>query len=260
MLRLRKNWIYATILAGIVCMGLAPPADGAFRLRIEDTVNNTGTVITGTTDANGFGTIVFSGTVGNFIVTVTTTITQHNNSVMNFAELDLSNVTIVSPTGGTLRITAEDTGYSRGNNPLELHSSIGGSITNGTITLQSWANGGNAVPALGTDQANGSLVGNNIGGIPAGSTPAFTPPGVVVTTVAPQGFSQDGYAPFTSGPPALYSLFSQVTMTLAAGGSASFNDNQTVTPAPAGLVLALTGLPCLAIGPWLRRRFFKVVS
>jgi hypothetical protein len=33
-----------------------------------------------------------------------------------------------------------------------------------------------------------------------------------------------------------------------------------VVPAPAGLVLALTGLPCLGLGTWFRRRKAKVVG
>jgi hypothetical protein len=41
---------------------------------------------------------------------------------------------------------------------------------------------------------------------------------------------------------------------IAGSGSSGGNVTMTPVPAPAGLVLALTALPCLGVGRWLRRR------
>ena len=53
-----------------------------------------------------------------------------------------------------------------------------------------------------------------------------------------------------------YSLTTVTAFDLSAGGNANFSahENLTAAPAPAGLVLALTGLPVLSIGRLIRRR------
>jgi len=245
------------ILAGIAIGGYAPSADAAVRLRVEDTTTPHGVVLTGVV-GGGFGMLQYSGTIDGFTVVVSTAVTFHNGPDA-YAELDLSgNASSPGGTTDTLVITAEDTDYVRGApGPLEVIADVGGTDKRGTLTLQSWADGTNAVPALGANAGTSTtpvdLSGNPIGGIPGSSTPAFTPPGFVVVAGGSQvGFSGEGAKPFTAGP--LYSLFAQVTFQSNGVSQMSFDDDQTVVPVPAGMILALSGAPFLGVGAWLRRR------
>jgi hypothetical protein len=260
----RKSLYLVPLLAGIVMTGLAPPAMASFRLRIEDTGANVGVVLTGTEvpGNNPSGSITFSGAIGAFSVVVTTTVTAHS-SPNNVADLDLNNITVIGSGPGTLRITAEDTGYTRGTNPFVLQGTVGGTLTGPagtTDTIQSWANGTNLVPDLGADAGTTStavsLASNPLGAIPSGSTKAWNPAFVA----SPGAFSSTSTNSFTSGPPTNFSLFVQTTLVFTGAGSTSFNEEQQAfgTPAPQGLVLALSALPVLGAF-WLRRRL-KTVS
>jgi hypothetical protein len=254
----RKYLLMGAILAGIA-FGLASPADAAFRLRVEDVTTGDGVVLTGTVNpVTGMGSIVVTNlTVGNFTVTVAAAVTQHN-SPLNFGDLDLNNLTVSTNSGDILRLTAEDTDYTRGAGTLALVSSFGGTIANGIVTGQAWANGGNAAIDLGPDQ---SIVGpiGPIGGIPAGSVAAYNPTFTTGPTPFTGAFAGSGSNSFTSGPPTDFALFSQITLQFGAGGGSSSGDLQAqVLPVPAGLILVLSGAPCLGLGVWLRRLQTKV--
>jgi len=97
----------------------------------------------------------------------------------------------------------------------------------------------------------------------AGSTPLQS---ASATRTSP-GTSPLVYTPGTStnlvpgGTPFSMTEVLSYTFTLAAGSgqasantSASTTANPVATPAPAGVVLALAGLPILGMGAWLRRR------
>jgi len=93
-----------------------------------------------------------------------------------------------------------------------------------------FANDGTIIPTTVDRSASGSTVGFNIT-IPPGATSVE----LFVHTNATQ---------FTTG------LSSVID-----GGAVNFASfAPTAAPAPAGIVLALSGLPCLGIGHWLRRR------
>ena len=262
-----KSLFLVPLLAGIVLGGLAPQASASFRLRIEDTGSNVGVVLTGTEVPanNPSGTILFSGSVGIFSVVVTNVVTSHS-SPNNLADLDTTNITVSGTSPGTLRITAEDTGYTRGTSPFTVQGTVGGTVTGpaGTsLTVQSWASGTNAVPNLGADAGTTSsavsLVGNSLGSIPSGSTPAWNIGGPGNPFVAGPGpFSSLGTNTFSSSP-VNYSLFMQATLVFAGAGNTSFNEEQQVfgTPAPQGLMLAISALPVLGAF-WLRRRLKSV--
>jgi hypothetical protein len=256
----RKVLIMGVILAGIAFAGLAPPAQADFRIRVEDTSTaaDMGVILTGTVNplSNPSGTLMFSGSINNFTVLVTVVDTLHN-SPTNWGELDITNVSVTGTGPGTLVITAEDTSYSNGQNPLQVNTAFAGTLgAHATLTGQSWADGTNAAPGLGTDAGTGStavsLAGNGITNMPtANGVPVFSPPASTSTAGA---FSFSGSAPFTSGPPVLYSLYSQITLNVTGAGSiSSFDMDTTVTPAPAGLWLALSSAPVFGFG-YLRRR------
>jgi len=147
------------------------PAGATFRLRIEDTTNHVGAVITdgGALDTGlGLGTpglITFSGTVGFFSINVTTGVSSPQvGGVYNLAEMDLHNVSIVWAGSGSanLLITLEDTGFSNATAGVNynLLGSIGGTITGGadTVNVNSWVNTSALAPNLGQTRMLAGLV------------------------------------------------------------------------------------------------------
>jgi hypothetical protein len=199
------------------------------------------------------GAIVFSGSVpGGFTVNVTTGISKPIiGGVNNFAELDLNSVNVQTAGPGTLRITLEDTGYTGGpDGPLNLVALLGGVLVappGSTVTFQSWVNPLDLVPALGPDTFPVAAL-PALGAIPAGSVAAFGGSGI---TFGPGAYSAAATVDFTKAGP--YALFSQTTVVFTGPGTVSYDENQQVVPVPAGLVLALTGLPVLGLGYWWRR-------
>jgi hypothetical protein len=255
MSRFRKTWLLATILAGIVLMGLAPSADAAFRLRVEDVGSGLGVVIS---DTDGDGVIVFTGPITGtgFVINITSGISQPPApGGAGFAQLNLSSINVNASGPGTLRVALESDGFTGGApGPLQMDSTVAVSaltVPVVSITAQTWANGANLVPAYGKDVAPPGGLLDPLGPTPPGSVPGFTPPGVTFTT--PGGFATSSVG-FTAGP--AYSLFSQATVTFSAAGTVGFTIQQLVVPAPAGLVLAIAGLPVFGVA-YLRRRLKK---
>src|SRR5437660_704236 len=84
----------------------------SLRLRLEDVGAGEGVVLT---DTEGVGFINFVGSIGGFVLNITT---GNSNPVIgainNFGELDLSSINISGPGSGTLRITLEDDSYKLG--------------------------------------------------------------------------------------------------------------------------------------------------
>jgi hypothetical protein len=254
-----------TILAGVVLMSLASPAQAQFRLRVEDVGTGVGVVITdnGPGDQDPLvGSVIYSSiapgvAIGGFTVQVTAGVSKPIiGGVNNFAELDLNNISANSSGAGHLRLSLEDTGFTGGApGGLILVGTVGGTLTaatGSTITVSSWANGANLVPAYGSDTGTTPTTLSALGAIPAGSENAFGPGGV---TFGPGAFSTTGSVGFIAG--ASYSIFAQVDIIFTGPGTVvSFDENQQVLPAPGGLVLALAALPVFGIR-YLRRRFRK---
>jgi hypothetical protein len=256
MIRRRFLFLWA-VLAGIVLAGLAPPAQAAFRLRVEDTDANVGVVLTGGTVTSGSGSIVFNGMVGSYSIVVTTAVTSHPGA-QNYGELDLNNIQISSSAGTHhLRITVEDTSYSAPAGNVGLVANIGGTLGAGTtINAQSWADGTNAAPNLGTDAGTTSnavsLAGNGISGLPtANGVGAFMPP--FSAGPGPTSFSGGAGANFATG--GAFALYGQVLITTTmAQSTSSFDLDTFAVPVPASMILVFSAVPGLGIGCWLRRR------
>jgi hypothetical protein len=80
------------------------------------------------------GVIVYSGTIGNWVVNTTTGLT-YGSTTPNL--LDLNSVNATSPAGGTLEIALLQTGYI-GNNTFMLSA---GGTTQGEVTIEAMADG-----------------------------------------------------------------------------------------------------------------------
>jgi hypothetical protein len=159
------------------------------------------------------------------------------------ADLLSTNLSVVNNGAGThtLHIQWSDIGFTApgsSGSTLAVLSHIGGTVfvgaKDGSLKFQSYADNSNTLFGFG-DFTTG--VQGPISLASAGS------------------YDSDAAGNFlrSSG---TYSLSGTADITLGSGGSINFTTSETLTavPAPAALVLALTGLPCLGAGYLARRR------
>jgi MYXO-CTERM domain-containing protein len=237
MIRFRKLLPLAAAVAVAVALGAPRPAHAY--IEIDYSIDNGGRTF-GASSNTGFVTFSGSGLGGFFDVlfTIGTTntpggqqalITQSNNSVST----DYTDVN----TSHTLHIYVSSTGFTQPQSPPPTSLGNASSITeNGgstTVVFSSYAD------------ATNTLFGTS------GSSTSVT------YSVSGQAGKGDQSSTLFSPNGATYSLTNIGDFTMTGGTSltvVSGNTTVTPTPAPAGAVLALAGLPVLGIGGWLRRR------
>jgi hypothetical protein len=206
--------------------------------------------------------LVFFGSTTHFAITNGSGL-SNNPGTQGGSNLDLSNNSQVNTTfgaaGGThsIRIELSQDGWlAPTGSPLSLSSSAGGSFAyiQGTNLAASQS-------VLATYQGFLDNTNTLFGQPGAGSTPIQT---------ASASRTSVGTTPLVFAPPTSvnvttpggtpFSMTDVLTLTFsldAGSGQASANVSASTTaavPAPAGIVLALTGVPFLGIGTWLRRR------
>jgi len=201
--------------------------------------------------------LIYNSNTTHFSITNGSALSNNPGTPVS-ANLDLSTneqiTTVFGVNGGThtLKIVLSQTGFTApAGSPLNLSSSMNGSFV-GTVT-------GNSVSA----NYQGSLDPTNaLFGTPASGT--TSPLTGTIVTVAPAVSQPLILLPGTSsklvpgGTP--FSMMDVVSLTFFANpGSGQDTANVSgstvaTVPAPAGLVLILSGLPCVGIGTWLRRR------
>ena len=152
---------------------------------------------------------------------------------MTTAATKLSNVTITTTTGGTLRIRLTDTDFNLSGiaapNQIIFSSQIGGVLTNSSINSTAYIDFGNS--EFGT------------GG-----------PSLVHSTLGPGSFSETrSNAVLYSG--GNFSMTIDSAITIGADSSASFDQNLTATtPEPSTLFLLVIGITGTAVYGWRRRK------
>jgi hypothetical protein len=228
----------AAFLVGAAMLGSPAFARADLEIALQEAGFNGGlrtVVATGTS----FTSTSFSGTYGDFTVSI------FGGSADNTASLSdlLSSTTKVTNNSGqskTLQLWATQTDFTLpAGSPLFVESGLGGSVAKGTVGLtgifQAYADKNNNLFGT-TDFTNGLQDATASGStFDTGSTKGI--------------FTRSGN----------YSLTSVANFTLSGGGKANFSDHINVTtPAPAAVVLILSGLPFLGIGTWLHRRKAKV--
>jgi hypothetical protein len=220
----------AALVAAAIYFGVVSPASATLTLTLTDV--GTGATTGPLTDL-GTGQITFNAALGNFTSNVTTALGQPKAPVPG--TLDLNSVNSASK-ADTLVILVVETGASIGaTSGTGLATSlIGGTIapTGSSLVAKSWYDA------------------NNVGGVGVGT--------LIMNSTFPDGaFSGKATAGVSLKSP--FALTEQVTITYAGPGTTSFDfSTDVVVPAPAGLVLALTGLPCMVAGAWIRRRKAKI--
>jgi hypothetical protein len=243
----KYRFLAVVALAALSLFALASPADAAFRLRLDNTTTGDSVILT---DSASTGVLSFSGALGNLGINMTTALSK---PVLGPVTMDLNSVNVVSSGTATLVITVEDTGFGPANpGSLGIVTNIGGTVAKfGTIGWNAWVDPLDNAPVLGPDQAPG-------GGAPAITFPGTSSPPASLffdnslggASLAFSGTATTSVA--TAGGP--YAMYGQATLTFGASpASTSFDAEISAVPAPAGLALAVAGLPFLGMA-YLRRR------
>jgi len=260
----RLQPVVAVTLLGAAILGAPSRAQAAFTLYVQE-YNSSGTavggptIVAGSEPGSGVGTILgASGSTSNF----TFSFNASQNSAVSGAppslHLDSFTIGASSNTSDYLVIGLSEGGPGHGwagpsSAPLISNLSSIAGIGSASVTLQSFAD------------AN-----DNLFGVPAGTTvpppgnpfapPLTTSAGAVAAPTITMNASNSGsgittFANFNSS--GRYSLTQVATVTgLGDGQTISFNATTTVAPAPAGLVMLLSGLPVL--GAYSLRRLRRV--
>jgi hypothetical protein len=244
MVRFRLSFLAAALVAAAFLA--APPGARASAIIVDVYIMDggkksgvlaeyTGSASAGTGSANPLPTFTFGGTTFTS-VGITATSNQPGSSTNgNLAQVDVSSAT--STGTGKLIIDVQETAAftspgSSGQNMIltsKIADSSQSSTGNATVTFQSWAN--NTGTAFTGTTGNLQTFDPNTGVNAAPNT---------VSTIFTRG---SGY-------------YLSNELTIAAGNDVTSVSGSTrvTAPAPAGLVLALTGMPLLGLGGWLRHR------
>jgi hypothetical protein len=231
--------IAAVLLIGAIVLAVPPSAQADFFYQIQDDgVDMTGVL---TPAGNAFSNV---HTTTNFDITIVSSFTVQASGLTTLdtqiqarmragvtgqhqLEMELAFTNYALPVGSPLLVTTSGA------------ANFGDSALGDSATGQAWGNPAN------TSQFNvGVTAGMQVANSPGGS--AF---GVVMNpNPAVFSFSRMGN----------FSLNQDITITLTndinTTGHAEILTDVTALPAPAGFILAMTGLPVMTIGQWLRRQ------
>lgn len=246
-MKLRSNWLVLAILTSAVVTFSASTSEAAFKVRVtgpgpfDSSITDNGAGDADPTTGAILGSIIVGG--GNSVSFGESLSKPVVGGTPDFSELSTSGSGRLG--NGTWRILVTDTSFfmSPGVNNLALLTSALNNLTRnsgsvGTISnvsFKSYVNYG----AGGNNEFGGTSVNATPGGSVSQSGNVTIP-----------GSSSSGYVLIDGGP---FSFSNELTFTIS-GGVVNFSfttDSALSTPAPAGLVLALTALPLLGLG----RRF-----
>jgi len=246
----RLRLIFGLALA--VLLGTVSSSEAAFKIRISDGTNTVVVTDNGVGDAVPVsGSINYTdvGSFAGFVVTVATGTSQPLPPNSAFLAYEDIAITVVYAGGGSGRLTVDltDTSFNLSGlpGPSNMKSTASNnSSANLSMTFQSYLNYG----------AGGN---NEFGGIDATGGTVFTTG--LQGPIGPLGNNTASANPF----PVLanpFSMSSRTVLTFGAPGIFSSDNNTTVvTPAPAGLLLALSASPAFGLGYWFRRRHARAV-
>jgi hypothetical protein len=242
MIRFAKFLPILAVLAGVVILGAPRPAHAYIEI---DYAIDGGAKQFGASSTTSAVTWSNSSVGGDFNVlfTIGTTntpggtqalVTQSNNAVS----------TLYSSGTHTLKVYVSSTGFTAPSIPSEILGTASSITENGghtDVTFKSVVDQNNTlfggVAGVGAgDNTTSNSVTYSANGQAGGGTSTFTP---FTLSSTPYALTNEGD----------YKMDAGTSLTVVSG-----NTTVSPVPAPAGIVLALTGLPCLGIAGWLRRR------
>jgi len=251
------------LLAVALFFGAVSPASATLFIVVTDSNGDTatGTQINGAsitpsvtfaTSANGpplpNAGLIFTGSIGNYTFTVTAKGSpSYGPAGAGFLDLNFNVSSNASATSAaSLTVTEYQTGYVLPPSAASASATIATSSTVGPVseTTKAWFDASN------TGNASAPPAYSLPSGLQLLQSAVLTPP--------PTGLNNNtttAITPFSYSNPPGYALILQQVFNLGPTSTTTGDQQVVITsPAPAGLVLALTGLPCLAVGSWIRRR------
>jgi len=198
-------------------------------LSLADNMGNSASVTDqGAGDVNlAVGAATFVGSVGNFVINVTTGLSKPILGSATLPDIDLSSVDVTSTAGGTLTLEVTDTDFIGNGGLADFVSAIGGTQgAGGSLSYKTFADCSNTAFGTGIALQSQSFSG---GGAFSGSTTSPTA--------------------LCSGD---YSLTELVSLALPGGFNTTSFDANLAVPEPA--TLALFGAGLLAIPLFSRRK------
>jgi hypothetical protein len=236
-----RKFLFGAILAGIAMAGLAPPARAGFTLTLTNGSSTTsytfgGAAVAGFTQSSsgGFESIGFNGTIGNYVLEISSTLSNSGTGSLPATISVNAQNAIVSGTGAqTLVITASDSGFTVP--PAGLAAMTTG--VSSTYIFQ----GSESV----TDQSTLASTAGTLLTLNAGDS-AVSPVTNLVTI-----------------PTSPYTLSNTLTINGTGGDGNIEGQGETsvnTVPVPASMILVLSGAPALGLGYWLRRRQVRLVA
>jgi len=260
MIGFRRFLPLVAVLIGTVAFGGLNEAQASYQVRVYDDNVLQGGITTAFLDPFDLNSLSYGGTTTHFSVSGSGLSNNPGDPSGGGSNLDLSSnskfVANFGAAGGThtLRIEISQDGWTAPTgSPLILSSAGGGSFTyvgtsGGTQSV--------VVGYQGFLDTSNTLFGQPL----AGSTPAQS------ATVSRTSAGNNGYRLLTDPSTSLVAggtpfsitdvLSFKFTLDPLSGSSFANGSASTIAsvPAPAGAVLAMTALPLLGIGRWLRRR------
>lgn len=233
------RFMIMAVLAVAVLIGSAAPAHAAFSIRafLNGVLVGQTTQAADPPDGTAAQIVLVIPGVGTLVGSTNSGIAVETPLV--FTMTLSADATFNNP--GVLVVDLSRTNVDTAPGPQAIQFAFTGSVlgAGGNITDQIWVDDSNTL----------------FGGVPA---PGATP-GVVVFNSGQQGVPFAGSGSFNAIPP--YSVTQRITLTATGAGLTTFSaDNNlviTAVPAPAGLLLALGGVPILGVGALVRRRLAK---
>jgi len=225
----------AILVGGAVFVGAPSEAQATFVLSLQSGATTLNVVDNGAGDTNPLaGAINLNSTVvGDFTLSGTIA-TSNNGHLLQNPTITINNLSVLAVTSGTLKITVYDDSFtttSPGNATVRnsISATSPDDMGTGTVTYMSVV-AGQGSPTLTVPADLGATSGTYVVTLPA----------------MPAGFTVRSVTTINAASAGQYQLTGGTTVRTPQGGPLP-------SPAPAGLALALTGAPFLALG-WVRRR------
>jgi len=241
MLRSKKLLALAMALLGTIVFASPPQARAGYSYTIyDDGVAQTGALPV-TPGGNSFATILSTTHFQISIASSFTTPSQDATVLQTQLQAQLN------ATGGThtIQIKLAYDGYVLpAGSPLNASSSGSATFTNSSATTDSASFQAWGVSGSSSAFQNGTTGGAQTANSPGGSTTPITLSPATSIFLLPN-------------PTNTFSLSQTLSLTLGNGATNAGQVQGTTTvtvPAPAGVILALTGMPVLGFAGWLRRR------
>jgi len=255
MFRFRNFLPLVALLVGATILGAPAPARANFAVTVfVDGVNQNVSLDAGSDD-NSFGV---HANVTDFKVSIDALSNWAGSQSGSLMSSNSNNkvTTNFGPSGGThtIEIVISENGWlAPTGSPLLVSNSAGGSIGSSgnsisvAATNQGFLDTSNALATTSSPGGSSTALQSASASLTGTGTASLNyNPGTAVNPNVP------GATPFTLTQKFKFTVTTNGNLASTAGTSATVS--VTAAPAPAGLVLALSALPVLGVGHWLRRR------